>query len=210
MELRLQQLITDLERVSNVRNLDANNPIKFQIAHPTNATTHVIVASLKEPNTLILPLNVTWFVYDPLSPYYGKALRRVSKDESSEYIHTWALVETMDDVFVNQYYDAADEAQLGDTSMPPPAQVGVAGIARLSHPAQVSSNPIVVSNTDPRLTDARVPLAHSHPQEPAVSLRTANGVVTIGGSAAPVAGATLVATSATTAVWRKLQTSDLA
>lgn len=209
MELRLEQLIGDLERVSNMRNLDANNPIVLRISHPTNATVHVIVCATTEPHTLVLPLNVTWFVYDPISPFYRKALRRVSKDDSESYEHTWELVDTYDAVFVSQYYDEADTAQLSDNSGPPPAQVGVLGIARLSHPAQVPSNPIVVSDTDPRLSDARPPLSHTHPIQPTEQLRTSTGVITISGSAAPVNGATLVASSATTASWRRLNSSDI-
>lgn len=211
MELRLQQLIEDFERVSNVRNLDLNNPIVMRISHPTNATVHVIVCALQEPDTLVLPLNVTWFVYDPQHRFYRQALRRVSKDADpgGEFSHTWQLVDTYDAVFVDQYYDEVDTGLLSDNSGPPPAQTDVMGIARLSYPAEVSSNPIVVTEGDPRLTDARTPLAHTHPEEPATQLRTSEGVVTINGSLAPEPGAALVATSSTTAEWRKLRTSDI-
>lgn len=209
MELRLQQLIEDFERVSNVRNLDPNNPIVMRISHPTNATVHVIVCALTEPKTLVLPLNVTWFVYNPQHQFYRRALRRVNKQASTVFDHTWELIDRYDQVFVDQYYDAEDTERLSDNSGPPPAQVDTMGIARISVPAEVPSNPIVVTEGDPRLTDARVPLAHTHPEEPARQLRTSTGVVTIAGSAAPVAGAVLVATSATTAEWRRLRTSDI-
>lgn len=211
MELRLQNLITDFERVSNVRNLDPNNPIVMRLSHPTNATVHVIVCALSEPKTLVLPLNVTWFVYDPQHKYYRQALRRASKDAdpSGEFEHTWELVTTYDEVFVDQYYDQEDTDRLSDNSGPPPAQTDTLGIARLSVAAEVSSNPVVVTEGDPRLSDARPPLAHTHPERPARQLRTSEGVVTIEGSAAPVPGAALVATSATTAEWRKLRSSDI-
>ena len=183
----------------------------MRISHPTNASVHVIVCALQEPKTLVLPLNVTWFVYDPQSKFYRKALRRVSKDDGPavEFDQTWELVETYDAVFVDQYYDSADTDRLSDNSGPPAAQPNVLGIARLSHPAEVPSNPVVVTEGDPRLTDARDPLAHTHPEKPAEKLRTSEGVVTIEGSAAPEAGAVLVATSPTTAEWRKLLTSDI-
>lgn len=209
MERKLEQLIMDLERVSNVRNLDENNPIVTRISHPTNATVHVIVNALQEPDTLILPLNVTWFVYDPQHKYYRQALRRVSKDSSGEFNHTWEVVTKFDEVFVDQFYDQEDRNKLSDTSGPPVAQKDTMGIARLSYEAEVTSNPEVVAEGDPRLSDARPPLAHTHPERPAEKLRTSEGVVSIEGSDAPIQGATLVATSANTAEWRKLRTSDL-
>lgn len=211
MELRLQQLIQDFERVSNVRNLDNNNPIVMRISHPTNATVHVIVCSLKEPKTLVLPLNVTWFVFDPQHRFFRKALRRVSKDTdtATEFEHTWELIDEYDQVFVAQYYDATDTGRLSDNSGPPPAQVDTLGIARLSFAAEVESNPIVVGEGDPRLTDARQPISHTHPEVPARALRTSEGIVTIEGSEAPEAGSALVATSPTTAEWRKLRSSDI-
>jgi hypothetical protein len=212
MELRLEQLIGDLERVSNVRNLDTNNPIVLRFSHPTNATVHVIVCALEEPDNLILPLNVTWFNFDPQSSFYRTALRRLNKDVdpvNAGLDNTWELVETWDEVFVAQVYDTADQAALQDDTAPVAAQPTIPGIARISVPAEVASNPIAVEENDPRLVDARVPLAHTHPEVPATQLQTSEGIVTISGSAAPVSGATLVANSANTAEWRQLNTSDI-
>lgn len=211
MELRLQQLIEDFERVSNVRNLDPNNPIVMRISHPTNATVHVIVCALTEPTKLVLPLNVTWFVYDPRHKYYRNALRRVNKDPdlAQGTAHTWELIELYSDVFVDQYYDTLDTARLTDTSSPPAATTSQLGIARISVAADMPSNPIAVVTTDPRLSDARHPLAHTHPEIPATQLRTSQGVVTISGSAAPEARAVLIATSANAAEWRRLRTTDI-
>ena len=211
MEKRLQDLIADFERVTNVRNLDENNPIVMRISHPTNASVHVIVCALSEPDTLVLPLNVTWFVFDPQHEYYRRALRRLSKDADSVlgFTHTYELVETYDEVFVDQVYDLADQDLLSDNSIPDPAQVGSLGIARLSFPAEVPSNPVVVTEGDPRLVDARTPLAHTHPEQPARQLQTSEGIITIEGSVAPLAGMALIATSGTTAAWRQLRTSDI-
>lgn len=210
-ELRLDQLITDLESIANLQNLDPNNPIVLRLSHPTNRTVTVIAAAQKEPSTLVLPMNVTWIDYNPLSGNYRKALRRVSKapDEANERDHTWEIIENYNDVFVTQYYDDADTALLTTQNPVPAASEDVMGVARLSVEPTVTSNPVVVAEGDPRLSDARQPLGHSHEEIPAVQIKTATGVVTIGGSEAPVAGAALVATSGNTAVWRKLTTSDI-
>lgn len=209
MELRLEQLINNALKIANVQNMDPNNPIVLRFSHVTNAVVTVVVCAHREPNTQVLPLNVTWFVYDPQSIYYMKALRRVSKESDAGYVHTWEVVEDYDSVFTTQYYDDVDTALLSDSSQPAPASTTVAGIARLSVEAEVPSNPVVVGANDPRLSDARPPMNHTHPQEPARQLRTQTSIVTIEGSAAPVGGAVLKATSATTAVWARLQTSDI-
>lgn len=210
-ELRLDQLIQDCERISNVRNLDSNNPIVLRLSHPTNATVHVMVCAVREPSDLVLPLNVTWFDLNPQSASYRKALRRINKDPNATdgTDHSWEVVHTYDEVFVDQNYDAADTLLLTDATSVPPAQPAVLGTARLSVPAEVSSNPVVVGEGDPRLTDARPPTAHAHPQEPAQQLKTSIGNVTISGSNAPSAGMALVATSPTQAEWRQLRTSDI-
>lgn len=210
-ELRLEELIRDCERISNVRNLDTNNPIVLRFSNVTNATVHVIACALQEPSNLVLPLNVTWFDLNPQSANYKQALRRVSKDEDAinGRDHTWEIISTYDEVFVEQEYDSEDTALLTDQTAVPPAQVSLLGTARLSVPAEVSSNPIVVGEGDPRLTDARTPTAHSHEQKPAQQLKTSVGNVTIAGSGAPEAGMALVATSSSEAEWRRLRTSDI-
>lgn len=210
-ELRLETLIDHLEGVSNLQNMDALNPIVTRISHPTNKTVAVIACSQKEPSTLVLPLNVTWIDFDGRSLNYKKALRRVSKtpDPVTGRDHTWEIVETYAEVFAPQFYDAADTALLTTQNPVPAASTTVLGVARISTPAEVSSNPIAVAEGDPRLSDARPPTAHTHEEVPATQIKTATGVVTVSGSEAPVAGATLVATSPTSASWRKLTTSDI-
>lgn len=210
-EQRLEQLISDLERISNMQNMDALNPIVVRISHPTNRTVAAIACSQSEPSTLVLPLNVTWIDFNPLSANYRKALRRVSKTQDAENgrDHTWETVERYDDVFVVQYYDEYDTALLTTQNPVPVASPSVLGVARLSSPAQQPASPVVVAEGDPRLSDPRPPLSHTHEETPATQIKTATGVVTVGGSEAPVQGAVLVATSATTAAWRQLTTSDI-
>ena len=210
-EKRLETLIDDLQSAANLQNLDALNPIVVRLSHPTNRTVTVIACAQKEPSTLVLPLNVTWIDFDPLSLNYRKALRRVSKetDTVNGRDHTWEIIETYDEVFVTQFYDDADTALLTTQNPVPAASTSIMGVARLSVDPKVSSNPVVVAEGDPRLSDARTPKAHTHEEVPATQIKTANGVVTVSGSEQPVAGAALVADSATTARWRKLTTSDI-
>lgn len=210
-EYRLDKLVQDVESISNIQNLDPLNPIVVRLSHPTNRTVSAIVAALGEPHTLVLPLNVTWIDFNPMSRNYRKTLRRVSKDAnvSAGTQHTWEVIERYDDVFVVQYYDEHDTGMLTTQNPVAIATPDILGVVRLSGPSATPSNPAVVVEGDPRLSDPRQPLGHTHPERPTTQLKTASGVVTIGGSEAPVEGATLIATSATTAVWRKLTTSDI-
>ncbi len=211
MEAKLQQQIESLERVSDIQNMDENNPIIHRLSNPTIRRVTTVVCSHKEPHNLVLPLNVVWFVYDPLSPYFRRALKRVSKNPNTaaKTQHQWRVIETMLELNEEQYYDSEDSDILNNDESVPLATQAIAGIARLSHPPADPADPIAVGEGDPRLSDARAPLPHSHAETPATMLKTKTGIVTISGSAAPEPGATLVATSATTAVWRKLTSSDV-
>jgi len=209
MELRLEQMIASLETVSEIRNLQPNNPIVVRLSHPTNSTVHVIVCAYTEPHQQVLPLNVTWFDFNPMSVNYRRALRRVSKTPTGNMNHEWRVIDTYDEVFVTQEYDAADTEYLTNVQSVPPASVTVLGTVKLSYTPTDPANPVVVVEGDPRLSDARVPKAHSHPQQPARQLKTSTGVVTIEGSAAPESGAVLVATGPNAAVWRRLTTTDI-
>lgn len=209
MELRLEQLISSFETVSNIRNLQPNNPIVMRLSHPTNATVHVIVCAYGEPYQQVLPLNVTWFDFNPQSVNYRKALRRESKELSSAFQHTWKVIDTYDEIFVVQEYDATDEEFLTNVQSVPAATVTVLGTVKLSHTPSDPANPIVVVEGDPRLTDARTPRSHTHPQVPAQQLKTSTGVVNISGSGAPGTGSVLIATGPNTAEWRRLTSTDI-
>lgn len=209
MELRLEQLISSLEVVSNIRNLQPNNPIIMRLSHPTNATVHAIACAYTEPFTQVLPLNVTWFDFNPMSANYRKALRRSSKVSSGNFQHTWHVIETYDELFVYQEYDAIDTEFLTNVQSVPPASVTTLGTVKLSVASTDPANPTVVLEGDPRLSDPRPPKSHSHAQVPAQQLKTSTGVVTISGSTAPVVGAVLIATSATSAEWRRLTSTDV-
>lgn len=210
-DLKLQKLIESLEVASDIRNMDDTNPIVHRLSNPTIRKVTAIVCSVREPKELILPLNVTWFVFDPLSPYYKSALRRKSKTTvtGSGFVHQWELIDTIDQVFVDQVYDAEDAALLTADDPVPVASTSVQGIARLSFTPEDPTDPVVVGEGDPRLSDARPPKPHTHPEVPATKLKTKTGVVTIDQTKVPVVGATLVATSPTTAEWRKLTSSDI-
>lgn len=209
MELRLQKLIESLVQISSERGVSENNPVVTRVSSPSAGALNVVVISHEEPTTLVLPINVIWITTDPLSNYYHRARRRVSKVDPGTGGHTWESITRYDDAFVTQTYDAADEAIITAGPSASLATETQAGLIRLSTPPAVTGDPIAVGDNDPRLTDARTPLPHTHPQAPAGTLQTTAGNVVISTSNAPTVGSVLVATSTTEAAWRPLTQSDI-
>ena len=209
MEKRLEDFITQVEQVSYMRNLDAANPIVLRFSHPSIAKVTAVVCAQLEPTQLILPLNVVWVDLDPQSDNYRNALQRVSKNTVAPFEHEWVLLEQYDDVFAEQNYDAADEALLTSADAVAAATLTEIGTVRLSAVSSTPESPVVVGEGDERLADPRDPTAHSHEQLPAASLRTQSTNVVISGAVRPVAGSILFATSATTAEWRAVTSTDI-
>ena len=209
MELRLQEFIRDLEHVAKTHGMAANNPVVTRLSRPALASLTVVVLAEEEPDTQILPLNVTWINLDPTSSHFRRALRRVSKTPVAPYNHEYEVLDLYDDVFVEQYYDAGDEAIVSSGGVTSAATTSELGLVKLTAAPADPQNPVVVENTDPRLADARVPTAHTHPQEPAASLATTGTNVVINGSTPPTAGMLLFAVSGTEATWRFATTADV-
>ena len=209
MELKLQNLITQLTTISNIQEMDTSNAVAVRLSNTIAAKIYVIVCAINEPTNMVLPLNVAWLNLNPTSLHYSKILVRTSKDASSEYTYSWSEVSYYADVFVDQYYDDADTLLLTESSNIGNASDTVKGITYLSVAPADATKPIAVGDNDPRNSDARTPLPHSHPLLPAVALQTMTNVVTVNTGAAPVAGQVLYATSPTTAVWHTLTAADI-
>lgn len=210
-EKNLELIIDSLRVVSDIQNMDETNPITHRVSNPTIRKVTTVVCAYREPYNLILPLNFIWFCFDPQSVYYKQALRRVSKDADAQkgFAHTYEVIDTMAQFEADQYYDEEDAAILAQNDPLPVATESVLGVARLSVPPVSGATPIVVGDNDPRMTDAREPTEHTHPEVPATQIKTRTGVVTIGDSASPKTGDVLIATSPKTAVWRPLTSNDI-
>lgn len=212
MEKQLVDIREAMRVVSDIQNLDETNPIPIRIQNSTVRRVTTVVCALREPYNEILPLNVVWFDFNPNhGAYYNTARRRVSKqpDISAGTTHTWEVIDTMDQFNADQFYDAEDSAILSQLDPIPGATTNVLGIARLSVAPKDAANPIAVGEGDPRLSDARKPNDHTHPEKPATQLKTKTTVITISGSATPVIGSTLVAGGNGNAVWRQLTSTDI-
>lgn len=107
MELRLQKFIDQAIGIADVRNLSPENPIELSINAPNSGQKTKVVVAVNEPwQYIALPVNVTWINYNPQDPYYKRALKRVSRSQSSAYQHTWQLLNNYVDIFEPpQYFD---------------------------------------------------------------------------------------------------------
>lgn len=175
-----------------------------------NATLQISATQIvcdSEPFDYVLPLNVLWLNMDKNSAYYRTFLVRKSKQAAGGFKHTWEPVTNLNMMWAPQYYDVAD---LPNGDQYNTATVDEYGIARLTVAAKNVGRPTFVSTSDPRNTNARTPLPHDsmHPEKPAVSLRTASGVVTID-DAAGQNGQTLRGIDATTTKYDKVRTTEI-
>ena len=112
MEKRLEDFITSVQILSDIRNLDEFNPIVFQLEHPITATRYTVVGGKKEPSTLGIPMNTTWVVLDPSDPYYLQALKlkdvidtETVTDKVAVNGARWHIVRIYNEIFTDpQYY----------------------------------------------------------------------------------------------------------
>ena len=170
-----------------------------------NATLNkiaVVFISDVEP-TRTLPLNVVWLVMNKNSDYYLTFLRRTSKTPSTGFNNTWVPVTSINSVWAEQYYDAIDGNP--DSLKVPLATESVAGIAKLTTGFSSASSATFVVDEDPRMSDDRYPIDHTHPEKPLVDVV---GVVNMD-NGSPDEGATFVASSASSADQRRVTNTDL-
>lgn len=175
----LSEFVTQALALADYRNLARENPVPVQIPLG-NGEKLIVVVSFMEPNNVTLPFNVSWIVCDPVSADYLKVLRRTTLAQSIKYRNTWQELGTYEDLLAEmQFWDVSSGFNLGEVDVPQvgAATVDVRGLVKLNR-AYVPdpSSPLVVSDTDPRMSNPRVPLPHSHPKLPITMIRGASGI----------------------------------
>lgn len=158
--IQMQYQLTDFANLSD----DALFLVKH--LHPELQEEFLFVLSWVEPSKTFLPDNVVWLCFDPDSPYFKQAMRRVSYSPDSIHEHSWEIVYLWEDLWQSQIFDIADFPDL-NINVPGPATTTEHGLVLLKDSEDESR---VVVTTDERLSDKRYPTNHSHDEVPATIL----------------------------------------
>ena len=199
MDQDLIDYVTTVMAIADLRNLSDGKAVVFKI-DVGNGNNILVVVSYTEPDYRQYPFNVIWIPADPISADFEKVLRRYSKTDAGGYQNTWNELTAFADLTSElQYYDTSDDntfllGELGIHGQVQPANQTRSGIVLLGTAPVDPLNPLAVVTGDPRMSDARTPVAHSHPAQPFTHLVgsvTLVSDVEVHTSAPPVAGQTL-------------------
>lgn len=141
MDSRLLNFINGLETLSNVRGMDAANPVILDLQQPVTASLFTVIAAVNEPSSMGIPLNTIWVVFNPESAYNKKALKL--KDTASPatsgvanviqdaaYTQSWIELSSYDEVFADpQTYAVAGGTPGPQGPVGPQGDIGPVGPA---------------------------------------------------------------------------------
>lgn len=199
----LNQIISSLLAVTEFESNSLTQVIRQ--VNPVLNTSASFVVSATEPTDIPLPLGVVWLCMDASTKYYRTLLTRTSKDASDIFKHTWVEVKEVSSLWAPQFYAQED---LPSGAALPLATKDDYGVARISVKAVADDRPIMVAVSDPRNTDARKPLDHTHPEKPAKELKHSTGKINVD-AAKGTNGTTFVAEDASVAKYAAIDSADL-
>lgn len=211
MDARQTKFVQALTEFSQVEVLTPAKPVIVKRTNSVLGKTNFFVCSKTEPFNLKLPMNVMWVDYNRTSLRFKRVLKRVSKDPDPLYgtQHTYVAVMSFDDMWFDHFYDQGDEPT-GIYDLATVDQIGIFTLSRT--PDLNEENPVVVSSSDPRNTNKRVPLPHDgmHEEIPARMLRTSNSnkIVNIDNGDAE-ANFSLIANQLGNSAYRKLHVTEV-
>lgn len=217
----LEATIIRLFNTAIRRGCNPASPVRLELveSEQEDSRKFVVVCSYTEPTFSEIPYNVLWLVMNPGSLDHKHIYRRVSHITDGKFRGTWELITAQEQLFaVDQYYRPVVEtpADLGlDVSdlTVPHATLSVMGIVLLD---EDEADGLVVSDTDPRMSDPRYPNPHDHPDYPRSMIKINDSAYAILEGNSPKAGDTLYLTrahptdrNAFFARWGKLSPSDV-
>ena len=167
MNTKLEQFIINALYIAGLRNVDPVNPVTLGKYSP-DRKLYLVTTSYLEPSFSQLPYNLLWIPYDTSHPMHGKVLRRTSNVSSEGYKYSWEIIQDYDDLWSEeQYYENVTEVSSvvtgQDWSGVTPATFIKSGTVLLKDPQPQQK---VIHTDDDRLSDARTPTEHEHPDYP--------------------------------------------
>lgn len=104
----IEELKTALVNYANNKGVSATRPVILVINDSVTQYKPIrFVVAHTEPHATAMPVNLMWYVLDPVSPNFGKLLRRVSRSPANGYTHTWVELTVVDNVWAEQSWDTA-------------------------------------------------------------------------------------------------------
>ena len=192
----LDILIARYLKLASMRGVSASNPVRFVLN--SEDVPFVLIVGYLEPTFVELPYNVLWLDCNPGSSTFQKIQRRLSHESDGKHRGSWRNVVSIPDLYaVPQFYRKVAEGMADldvDQSnlVVPRATTTVMGIVKLSGADPES---VAVSDSDSRMTDARYPKLHQHPDTPRRRIRlNSTSFVDVGESDAPAKNAVIMIT----------------
>ena len=75
MASALDNFVNAMQHLSDIRNMDEFNPVELRVEHPVSHAEFIIVASIREPASWLVPRYGLWINFNPTSPDYRKVFR---------------------------------------------------------------------------------------------------------------------------------------
>lgn len=157
--------------LARTRGLTPRNPITFLFRPNANDQTevHQVVVSLTEPSFSEKPYNLIWIDANTGSPQYQYVLRRTSAVSDGNHRGSWVTVNDYAQLFAQKQFfrrvveNASDLGiEVGDLEIAHATTSRLGSIVTKTEPSDPTM-PIAVSSSDPRMSDARYPTNHDHP-----------------------------------------------
>lgn len=221
MDPTLQSTVHQLINLARKRGVNPAHPVQITLSEndTAEARNFIVVCSYTEPTFSEVPYNCLWLNVNMGSPDFGLLRRRISHVTDGAFRGTWEDIVDMPHLYaMSQIYRFVVEnpADLGmdisDTTLPH-ATTRVMGVVTLQvdHPDTEA-----VSGNDPRMTDARYPTVHDHPDYPRskIKINATQYALVEGNKPNPAAVLTLYAAHPTDrdvflARWTNLKADDV-
>lgn len=163
----------------NYRGLSRLNPVEILVEY--GGKQFVVLVSLLEPDTLTVPYNVTWINADPNHEDYKVLMRRVDaeKYDDKNYRGSWSVLSSVEEIFTEeQYFKKEADPIVGEIQDFRPALASVdrfGGFFLAEGTTTSETEPVAVGDNDLRMSDAREPAPHSHPDVPRTMISAGDG-----------------------------------
>lgn len=123
--LSINEFAQHIESIADIRNLDDLNPVEVRLGHPVTGMSFIVIASVREPKSLLIPINGIWVCCDPNSGNYRKVFRLVSFSPSTDFNATWAEETLVPPIFEYPQSYSLPRGDPGPTG--PTGPIGVPG-----------------------------------------------------------------------------------